>query len=119
MNKAIRTRAIQTIVNSWIENEDESNLGALLSDRSFDDLVADVSNLRKLGRSANWQTGIDQWLSTINLAGQTFSNNTGVSLANACRYGVDHWRTEDSSTEFTRLIKWAVMQGSTFAWCEV
>ena len=117
MNTSDRQQAIKAILSGWIEMDDPTCIGQLIHTRpSFSQLRNEVVNLKGYGRSMKWTKAINEWLAFIDLMHKIFCDENGFSYISA-----QHWHTIDTDyafetrREFQRIIKHAVMQGSTYA----
>lgn len=115
-NKAQRFEAIKVIQYKWIENEDPQAMGQLIHEGSFSDLRNDVYALDKLSTSRVWKSGVAEWLDTIHQMFEIFMEQSQFINRDI------HWKNTDNAyggetrKEFIRLLKHAIMQGSTYAY---
>jgi len=111
---AKRETAVKAILNAWIGMEGP-DLGKLVSSRTFADLLADVEALKPLGRTKRWNDAILQWQGIIVTAVQNFATENDFSESVVWANGVDSYSFV-TSREFAAVIKWAVHQGTIYAW---
>lgn len=123
--KTRRNEAIMTIVSNWISQEDDGDLGKLIRRGSFSDLLTEVEELRPMGRAASWIKGVDKWIETIKVAHMVFTRDNIIpeildkdvdDMTKKMWDAVDTDFTQFTRREFQNLLKWAINQGSTYAW---
>lgn len=107
-----RDKAIENIVNNFIGTA-EDEIGQLITSDGFTALSEQVAELRLYGRGAKWRKSIQKWEETIAYAHKAFCDNHGVSPVQD--YSIRDF-THLTGIDFARHLKWAVFQGSTYAY---
>jgi hypothetical protein len=112
-----RRDAVLRILGSWIGQEDDGDIGKLIRQGSFADMLAEVDELRTMSRTEKWQAGCDKWRETILQMYNIFCRDNEFDALNTIYWNAtDAEFAEMTRREFISLLKHTVNVGTTHVW---
>jgi len=108
--RTARRTGIQSVIDQFIGHTHAEELGMLIADADFYELIERVTALRtftgKACEAITWQEGLTTWISQITFARDELMEYNGVTvLPKYGECGMEFRR------EYARMFKWAIMQG--------
>lgn len=113
-----RYNAVRDLIDSWVESMDPIANGQIIRDASFNQLIAEIQELGKLGRSDVWHNGLIEWQNLVSHAEQMF-RETVMETDNHEMF-TDGWEptweyrkgSHNVRKDYARLFKWALHHGA-------
>lgn len=117
MNKEQRKKAIEEVIENWVESRDPDAMGQLIRAGSFKDLSDEIKAMRGYSRSPKWATGIDEWCRKVEQACQYFAEANECERLYAWDNGYGCY-SPITGRDYATKLKWALW-GGAFAMPEV